>query len=200
MTSRIVTFLLVSTLIISLGCGGNNFSIPSVQAASPADPNARFYGKYLFVGHGNNANGTHPFYEHGWAIADGAGNWVLHSMSSNERADGNPQSIAGRGTYQLNQTGAGTETQQNVSDGACAVMPSPDQFPPPQCADHAALFISSDGAFGSIVAMENGSTWEVVLTRDSEQVPPIGFLASCKLALGSITGCNDLWQQPKGFN
>lgn len=192
MASRIVSLMLISTLLISLGCGG--METITVHASAPTDPNARFYGKYLFVGHGNNFNGTHPFYEHGWAIADGDGNWILHSMSSNE-GDGF-HSVAGRGTYQLNSTGAGTETQQN----ACVSVPPPDQIPDPTCADHAALFITSDGSAGSIVAMENGSTWEVVLTRDPEQVPAIGFLASCKLTNGSITGCNDLWQYPKGWN
>lgn len=196
MTARIVSLLLVSTLLISLGCGGN-FTI-TAHASAPIDPNARFYGKYLFIGHGNNSNGTHPFYEHGWAIADGAGHWVLHSMSSNE--DSPFHSIAGLGTYQLNQTGAGTETQQNVSDGACAVLPPPDQIPPPQCADHAALFIVSDGSTGSIVSMESGLTWEVILTRDPESMPAIGFLASCKLVTGTIQGCNDGWQYPKGWN
>jgi hypothetical protein len=176
------------------GEGGGGIIAPAFDPGAGAH---RFYGKYLFVGHGNNANGTHPFHEHGWVMADGMGHWTLHSMGNNEGTAFN--SIAGMGTYQLNKTGAGTETQQNVAEGDCAVMPPPDQLPPPQCADHAAIFISSDGAFGSIVAMEGG-TWEVILTRDPEPVPPPGFLASCKLVQGTIQTCNDGWEYPKGWN
>jgi hypothetical protein len=197
MASKILALSLILSLSFLLSCGDTTLA-PTVHAQAPTDPNARFYGKYLFVGHGNNANGTHPFYEHGWVVADGAGHWTLHSMSSNE--DRPYHSIAGLGTYQLNSTGAGTETQQNASDGDCAVMPPPDQVPSPQCADHAAIFISSDGAFGSIVAMEDGLTWEVTLQRDPERVPAVGFLASCRLQTGSIMGCDDMFNLPKGWN